>query len=77
MPVSKHPKRDRRVAHILSLHEKHKSDVKEKWGPTIKNGLTAFWKSFKTPSGFLITIYFLNIVVSPDTQTQAHTANLN
>jgi hypothetical protein len=49
--------------HLRSLHERHKSDVKEKWGPTIMHGLTAFWKFFKTPSGFLITIYFLNIVV--------------
>ncbi|KAK7430748.1 hypothetical protein QQZ08_002792 [Neonectria magnoliae] len=45
-----------------SLHEKHKGHVKEKWGPTILNGLKAFWKFFKTLSGFLITIYFLNIV---------------
>lgn len=65
--VSKHAKRDRRVAHIGSMHEKHKSDVKKKWGPTISHLLTAFWKFLKTPSGFLITIYLLNIVVSPDT----------
>ncbi|KAH7127627.1 hypothetical protein EDB81DRAFT_809664 [Dactylonectria macrodidyma] len=45
-----------------SLYEKHKGDAKEKWGPTILNGLKAFWKFFKTPSGFLITIYGLNIV---------------
>ncbi|KPM40400.1 hypothetical protein AK830_g6147 [Neonectria ditissima] len=45
-----------------SLHEKHKGHVKEKWGPTIKNGLKAFWKFFTTWSGFLITIYALNIV---------------
>jgi hypothetical protein len=64
---SKHPRRDRRVAHIRSLHEKHKSDAKEKWGPTIVHGLRAFWKFFLTPSGFCITIYFLNIVVSPVT----------
>jgi hypothetical protein len=56
----KHPHR----AHLRSLHEKHKSDVKEKWGPTVLNGLKAFWKFFITPSGFLITIYGLNIVVS-------------
>ncbi|KAL6402663.1 hypothetical protein AUP68_14117 [Ilyonectria robusta] len=46
-----------------SLYEKHKGDVKEKWGPTILNGLKAFWKFFKTPSGFFITIYCLNVVV--------------
>lgn len=64
-PVSsKHPRRDRRVAHIRSLHEKHKSDVQENWGPTLIHGLNAFWKFCLTPSGFCITIYFLNIVVS-------------
>lgn len=62
--TSKHPHIDRHHVHMKSLHEKHRSDVKEKWGPTIVHGLTAFWKFFKTPSGFLITIYFLNIVVS-------------
>lgn len=46
-----------------TLHEKHKSQVKEKWGPTILHGLKAFWKFFLTPSGFLITIYGLNVVV--------------
>ncbi|KAF4332437.1 hypothetical protein FBEOM_13767 [Fusarium beomiforme] len=45
-----------------SLYERHKGDAKEKWGPTIVHGLKAFWKFFKTPVGFLITIYFLNIV---------------
>lgn len=55
----KHP----HIAHVQSLREKHKSDVKEKWGPTIAHGLKAFWKFFLTPSGFLITIYGLNIVV--------------
>jgi hypothetical protein len=51
-------------AHMRSLHEKHRSDVKEKWGPTIEHGLKAFWVFFLTPSGFLITIYGLNVVVS-------------
>lgn len=46
-----------------SLYEKHKGDIKEKWGPTILNGLMAFWKFFKTPAGFVITLYCLNIVV--------------
>lgn len=48
----------------MSLHEKHMANTKEGWGPTIKNGLKAFWKFFLTPWGFLIIIYFLNIVVS-------------
>jgi hypothetical protein len=46
-----------------TLKEKHTSSHKESWGPTIKNGLKAFWVFFLTPSGFLITIYGLNIVV--------------
>ncbi|KAI9640728.1 hypothetical protein NHQ30_011037 [Ciborinia camelliae] len=32
------------------------------WGPAIKHGLAAFWKFALTPTGFLITIYGLNIV---------------
>jgi hypothetical protein len=46
-----------------TLQEKHKSDQKEKWIPTMKHGLKAFWIFFLTPSGFLITIYGLNVVV--------------
>lgn len=46
-----------------TLKEKHASHHKEPWGPTINNGLKAFWVFFLTPSGFLITIYGLNIVV--------------
>lgn len=62
--AAKHPHR----AHLRSLREKHQSDVKEKWGPTLLNGLKAFWKFFLTPSGFLVTIYALNIVVSSTRQ---------
>lgn len=47
-----------------TLREKQDSGAKAGWGPTILNGLKAFWKFFKTFSGFCITIYFLNIVVS-------------
>ena len=46
-----------------TLQEKHASPEKESWGPTIKHGLKAFWVFFLTPSGFLITIYGLNVVV--------------
>ena len=46
-----------------TLQEKHASPQKESWGPTIKHGLKAFWVFFLTPSGFLITIYGLNVVV--------------
>ncbi|OLN83394.1 hypothetical protein CCHL11_03156 [Colletotrichum chlorophyti] len=45
-----------------SLYEKHMAQEKAPWGPTIMNGLKAFWKFFLTPSGFLITLYCLNIV---------------
>ncbi|CAN9251696.1 unnamed protein product [Alternaria alternata] len=45
-----------------TLKEKHASEHKESWGSTIKNGLKAFWVFFLTPSGFLITIYGLNVV---------------
>ncbi|EXA51308.1 hypothetical protein FOQG_10787 [Fusarium oxysporum f. sp. raphani 54005] len=59
-----HPreKHRQRLERRQSLYEKHKADEKEKWGPTILNGLKAFWKFFLTPSGFLITLYGLNIV---------------
>ncbi|KAK2000839.1 hypothetical protein LX36DRAFT_571456 [Colletotrichum falcatum] len=45
-----------------SLHEKHMAKEKAPWKTTITNGLRAFWRFFLTPSGFVITIYCLNIV---------------
>lgn len=53
--------------HHLHLFHKHHDGPKKKakWGPAIVHGLTAFWKFFITPSGFLITLYGLNIVVCP------------
>ncbi|KAI8931387.1 hypothetical protein NX059_011720 [Plenodomus lindquistii] len=45
-----------------TLKEKHASPGKAPWGVTVKNGLKAFWVFFLTPSGFLITIYGLNVV---------------
>jgi hypothetical protein len=51
-----------RAHHLMerrrALREKHKAEFREKWGPTMLNALKAFWKFFKTPAGFLITIYF-------------------
>ncbi|KAI0377881.1 hypothetical protein F5Y04DRAFT_263459 [Hypomontagnella monticulosa] len=44
------------------LAEKYSDEPREPWGPTIVNGLKAFWKFFCTLSGFCIIIYFLNIV---------------
>ncbi|KAI5237147.1 hypothetical protein E4T43_08145 [Aureobasidium subglaciale] len=32
------------------------------WKQTIVTGLAAFWRFFKTPTGFLITLYGLNVV---------------
>lgn len=32
------------------------------WKQTIITGLVAFWRFFKTPTGFLITLYGLNVV---------------
>nr|XP_036577372.1 uncharacterized protein CTRU02_12605 [Colletotrichum truncatum]KAF6784343.1 hypothetical protein CTRU02_12605 [Colletotrichum truncatum] len=45
-----------------SLHEKHMGKEKAPWKTTVAHGLKAFWKFFLTPSGFVITIYCLNIV---------------
>ncbi|KAI1758594.1 hypothetical protein GGR53DRAFT_240774 [Hypoxylon sp. FL1150] len=45
-----------------TFEELYREKPKEKIGPTILNGLKAFWKFFRTPSGFCIIIYFLNIV---------------
>ncbi|KAK5998062.1 hypothetical protein PT974_00433 [Cladobotryum mycophilum] len=58
----KHPHRHHHHHHHGLFHRRHKEHKKADWGPTIKHGLQAFWKFFLTPSGFLITIYFLNIV---------------
>jgi hypothetical protein len=47
-----------------SLKEMTKASEEEKhgWGMAILHGLQAFWKFFKTPTGFLMTVYGLNIV---------------
>lgn len=51
--------------HLHPFHRHHDEPRKKaNWGPTILHGLNAFWRFFITPSGFLITIYGLNIVVS-------------
>ncbi|KAF4963351.1 hypothetical protein FSARC_8638 [Fusarium sarcochroum] len=61
-PTEQHDRHHFHLRRRQSLYEKHKADDKEKWGPTIVNGLKAFRKFFLTPSGFLITLYGLNIV---------------
>lgn len=56
--------KEKKHHHFFHKHN-HEEHPKAKWGPTIVHGLRAFWKFFTTPSGFIITIYCLNIVVSP------------
>ena len=58
--------------HHLHLFHRHHDGPRKKanWGPTILHGLNAFWRFFITPSGFLITIYGLNIVVSDEYHLQ-------
>jgi hypothetical protein len=63
VPEPKHAGR-RHFHRSHTFREKQDSGVKEGWGPTVMNALKAFWKFFRTFSGFCITIYFLNIVVS-------------
>lgn len=59
-----HKPKEHRHRHHLWHHSHGESHGKKApIGPTIKNGLMAFWKFFITPAGFLITIYCLNIVV--------------
>ncbi|KAI1770085.1 hypothetical protein F4818DRAFT_446538 [Hypoxylon cercidicola] len=62
LDLSPVPETQGRVKRRPTFHELYKSEPKEKLGPTILNGLKAFWKFFCTPSGFCIVIYFLNIV---------------
>jgi len=44
------------------LAEVARSKEKHRLGATILHGLHAFWKFFITPTGFLITLYGINIV---------------
>lgn len=57
------------------LAEKYSDEPRVPWGPTIVNGLKAFWKFFRTPSGFCIIIYFLNIVVCVPKSKTAETGS--
>ncbi|KAH6682623.1 hypothetical protein B0J14DRAFT_499022 [Halenospora varia] len=45
-----------------TLAEQAASEEKHGWGETALHGLTAAWKFFCTPTGFVMTIYGLNIV---------------
>ncbi|KXJ86545.1 hypothetical protein Micbo1qcDRAFT_168344 [Microdochium bolleyi] len=58
----RHGHRFRGLKRRQTLKEKHKHERLESWGPTVRNGLLAFWKFFTTFAGFCITIYCLNIV---------------
>ncbi|GAB7355813.1 hypothetical protein MBLNU459_g6486t1 [Dothideomycetes sp. NU459] len=43
-------------------HLEQELHAKAPWSVTIKHGLFAFWKFFITPTGFLVTLYGLNVV---------------
>lgn len=43
-------------------HSTTTSETPKTWKQTIATGLVAFWRFFKTPIGFLITLYGLNVV---------------
>lgn len=60
-----------------SLYQKHAAKEKAPWKTTVANGLKAFWKFFLTPSGFIITIYCLNIVVSHRSTPASHMGSAN
>lgn len=72
-PGQKKHKHHHGIHRRRTLKEKHASPRKESWGPTIKHGLKAFWIFFLTPSGFLITIYGLNVVVRVSSSRQVST----
>ncbi|CAD0110534.1 unnamed protein product [Aureobasidium uvarum] len=43
-------------------HSTTEPETPKTWKQTIVTGLVAFWRFFKTPTGFLITLYGLNVV---------------
>jgi len=45
-----------------SDHSTSDPETPKTWKQTIVTGLAAFWRFFKTPTGFLITMYGLNVV---------------
>lgn len=45
-----------------TLAQQAHSDEKHGWGETTRNGFKAAWKFVSSPTGFLMTIYGLNIV---------------
>lgn len=45
-----------------TLAQQAESGKKNGWGETLKHGFSAFYKFASTPTGFLMTIYGLNIV---------------
>jgi len=45
-----------------TLAQQGESEGKHGWGQTLKHGFSAFYKFASTPTGFLMTIYGLNIV---------------
>ena len=51
-----------RLERKQTLLEQSETKEKHTWIKTIGNGFSAFWKFFTTPTGFLMTIYGINIV---------------
>ncbi|KAI4725466.1 hypothetical protein E4T49_06805 [Aureobasidium sp. EXF-10728] len=43
-------------------HSTTEPEAPKTWQQTVVTGLVAFWRFFKTPTGFLITLYGLNVV---------------
>lgn len=63
------PPRPKRSTTLAGKYEK---EPKHPWKQVVVNGLKAFWSFFLTPSGFFMTIYFLNIVVSQNVSSSLH-----
>jgi hypothetical protein len=50
------------VQRSQTLAQQAAPDEKHGWGETTRYGFTAAWKFVTTPTGFLITVYGLNVV---------------
>lgn len=47
---------------VQSITTSTEPEAQKTWWQTILTGLAAFWRFFKTPTGFFITLYGLNVV---------------
>jgi Protein of unknown function (DUF2985) len=50
------------VQRIQTFAEQAVSDEKHGWAETTRHGFTAAWKFVTTPTGYLMTVYGLNVV---------------